>query len=59
MYNNVSENKRYNYSLLCDRERYLWPNNKKIAIYFAINVEHFSFGDGLGAVVNKKTLSLM
>jgi peptidoglycan/xylan/chitin deacetylase (PgdA/CDA1 family) len=54
MYNNVSENKRYNYSLLCDRDRYLWPNNKKIAIYFAINVEHFSFGDGLGAVVNKK-----
>ncbi len=26
-----------------------WPNGKGLAVYFAINLEHFAFGEGLGA----------
>jgi allantoinase len=28
---------------------YDWPNGTRLAVYIAINVEHFSFGEGLGA----------
>ena len=28
---------------------YTWPDGKRLAVYFALNLEHFSFGEGLGA----------
>jgi peptidoglycan/xylan/chitin deacetylase (PgdA/CDA1 family) len=40
---------RYDYSPLRDRADYWWPNGRKLAVYFALNLEHFSFGEGLGA----------
>jgi peptidoglycan/xylan/chitin deacetylase (PgdA/CDA1 family) len=40
---------RYGYSPLRERPDYAWPNGKKLAVYFALNLEHFSFGEGLGA----------
>jgi allantoinase len=40
---------RYDYSALRDRPKYSWPSGKRLAVYFALNLEHFSFGDGLGA----------
>jgi allantoinase len=40
---------RYNYSALPLRPRYRWPGDKGLAVYFAINLETFEFGAGLGA----------
>ena len=30
------------------RPKYSWPNGAKVAVYIAFNIEHFSFGVGLG-----------
>jgi peptidoglycan/xylan/chitin deacetylase (PgdA/CDA1 family) len=40
---------RYDYVPLRGRPYYSWPGGKKLAVYFALNLEHFSFGEGLGA----------
>ncbi|HZQ01204.1 MAG TPA: polysaccharide deacetylase family protein [Reyranella sp.] len=40
---------RYEYVPLRGRPDYDWPEGKKLAVYLAVNLEHFSFGEGLGA----------
>ena len=40
---------RYRYVPLRGRPNYRWPGEKGLAVYFALNLEHFSFGEGLGA----------
>jgi peptidoglycan/xylan/chitin deacetylase (PgdA/CDA1 family) len=40
---------RYDYVPLRGRANYTWPAGKGLAVYFALNLEHFSFGEGLGA----------
>lgn len=40
---------RYDYHPLPSRPVYDWPGGKRLAIYIALNLEHFSFGEGLGA----------
>jgi allantoinase len=40
---------RYDYSPIRGRARYQWPNGAGLAVYVAVNLEHFSFGEGLGA----------
>ena len=40
---------RYRYVPLRGRPTYRWPGEKGLAVYFALNLEHFSFGEGLGA----------
>jgi len=40
---------RYAYSALPLRPRYRWPGEKGLAVYFALNLETFEFGAGLGA----------
>lgn len=44
-----SHHGRYAYSALPDRPFYRWPGGKGLAVYIALNLETFSFGDGLGA----------
>ena len=39
---------RYDYSPIVDRPNFDWPGGKRIAFYVALNVEHFTFGGGLG-----------
>ncbi len=39
---------RYTYSPISERPDYHWPDGKRLAVYFALNIEHFSFGEGLG-----------
>lgn len=39
---------RYDYSALPTRADYSWPDNRRLAVHFSLNVEHFSFGEGLG-----------
>ena len=40
---------RYAYSPITARPVYDWPQGKRLAIYVAINLEWFAFGEGLGA----------
>ncbi|MCX7197643.1 MAG: polysaccharide deacetylase family protein [Proteobacteria bacterium] len=39
---------RYDYSPISARPDYSWPGGKRLAVHFCLNVEHFSFGEGLG-----------
>jgi len=40
---------RYGYVPLRGRADYTWPNDRRLAVYFALNLEHFAYGEGLGA----------
>lgn len=40
---------RYDYSAINDRPDYTWPNGNRLAVYIGLNLEHFAFGEGLGA----------
>lgn len=40
---------RYDYVPIRGRPTYEWPNGHQLAIYIAVNLEHFAFGEGLGA----------
>lgn len=40
---------RYEYSPISTRKPYEWPNGKRLAVYLGLNLEHFAFGEGLGA----------
>ena len=40
---------RYPYSPIAARPAYDWPGGKRLAVYIGLNLEWFSFGEGLGA----------
>jgi allantoinase len=40
---------RYAYSPIAARTPYDWPNGTRLAVYLGLNLEHFAFGEGLGA----------
>lgn len=40
---------RYPYSPISSRPVYDWPDGKRLAVYVGLNLEWFSFGEGLGA----------
>ena len=40
---------RYPYSPIPSRPVYDWPGRKRLAVYIALNLEWFAFGEGLGA----------
>src|SRR5580693_3611327 len=44
-----SNHGRYSYRPITDRPDYSWPNGRRLAVYVALNLEHFAFGEGLGA----------
>ena len=39
---------RYDFSPITERPVYDWPNGTRLAIHFSLNVECFSFGEGVG-----------
>jgi peptidoglycan/xylan/chitin deacetylase (PgdA/CDA1 family) len=43
---------RYPYSAIISRPDYRWPGKKRLAVYIALNLEHFAFGEGLGAILS-------
>jgi allantoinase len=45
----LSHHHRFDYSPVTNRGPFEWPGGKRLAVYVALNLEHFSFGDGLGA----------
>jgi peptidoglycan/xylan/chitin deacetylase (PgdA/CDA1 family) len=40
---------RYDYSPIVARRGYSWPGGARLAVYVGLNLEHFAFGEGLGA----------
>jgi peptidoglycan/xylan/chitin deacetylase (PgdA/CDA1 family) len=40
---------RYDYVPITRRPDFDWPDGKRLAVYLAVNHEHFAFGEGLGA----------
>jgi allantoinase len=40
---------RYDYTAVTRRPVYDWPNGRRLAVYIGLNLEHFAFGEGLGA----------
>ena len=40
---------RFAYSPITRRPRWRWPNGAGLAVYIGFNLEHFAFGEGLGA----------
>jgi peptidoglycan/xylan/chitin deacetylase (PgdA/CDA1 family) len=40
---------RYDYHRWRGRPAYAWPNGARLALYLGVNLEHFAFGEGLGA----------
>jgi len=39
--------KRYRYSAITHRQPFRWPNGARLALYFALGIEDYSFGEGL------------
>jgi peptidoglycan/xylan/chitin deacetylase (PgdA/CDA1 family) len=42
---------RFPYSAITRRPDYAWPGGRRLAVYLGLNLEHFSFGEGLGAAL--------
>ena len=47
----VNEHLRYPYSSIVSRPDYTWPNGCRLAVYVALNIEQFSYGEGKGAAI--------
>jgi hypothetical protein len=45
----IPESSRFGYSAITQRPDFTWPNGKRLAVYIGFNLEHFAFGEGLGA----------
>lgn len=45
----LTQHNRYDYAPITDRPVFTWPQGNGLAIYLGINLEHFAFGQGLGA----------
>lgn len=40
---------RFGYSAITSRPGYRWPGGAGLAVYIGFNIEHFAFGEGMGA----------
>jgi allantoinase len=38
---------RYEHSAIIRRPHFRWPNQARLAVYFALGVEHYAFGEGM------------
>ncbi|HEY9645090.1 MAG TPA: polysaccharide deacetylase family protein [Chroococcidiopsis sp.] len=47
----LKDHGRYRYSPITARPDYSWPGGRRLAVYIALNLEHFAFGEGLGATL--------
>ncbi|MEM9779718.1 MAG: polysaccharide deacetylase, partial [Pseudomonadota bacterium] len=45
----VTDHGRYGFTAITKRADYDWPQGKRLAVYIGLNLEHFAFGEGLGA----------
>ncbi len=42
---------RFDYQAINQRGNYVWPNGARLAVYLGFNLEHFAFGEGMGASI--------
>ena len=47
----LSTHGRFDYEGVNQRKSYRWPNGAGLAVYLGFNIEHFAFGEGLGAAI--------
>lgn len=47
----VADHGRFPYRGIKERPDYQWPGGARLAVYLGYNIEHFSFGEGLGAAL--------
>jgi allantoinase len=47
--NKLNSHGRFAYTAITKRPSYVWPGGKRLAVYIGFNLEHFAFGEGLGA----------
>lgn len=45
----LESHRRFSYRPITERPDYSWPDGNRLAVYIGFNVEHFEFGQGLGA----------
>lgn len=45
----LPQHDRYDYCAITDRPDFQWPGRRRLAVYLGVNLEHFAFGQGLGA----------
>jgi peptidoglycan/xylan/chitin deacetylase (PgdA/CDA1 family) len=45
---------RYAYSPITERVDYSWPEGKRLALYFGVNVEHFAFARGMHHAISRE-----
>lgn len=46
---NLPSHNRYDYQPITRRPSFGWPEGSGLAVYFGVNLEHFAFGEGMGA----------
>lgn len=49
--NLLPDHGRFAYRPITRRPDYRWPNGAGLAVYIGFNIEHFAFGEGLGAMI--------
>ncbi len=47
----LADHGRFAYRGIHDRPDYHWPGGARLAVYLGYNIEHFAFGEGLGAAL--------
>ena len=45
----IPDSGRFGYSAITRRPDFSWPEGQRLAVYIGFNLEHFAFGEGLGA----------
>jgi allantoinase len=46
---------RFKYSAIKKRPVFDWPGNKRLAVYIAVNIEHFPYGVQCGVDLDRQT----
>ena len=51
----LTDHGRFSYSGIAKRKSFEWPGGKHIALYIALNIEHFPYGEGGGIDLDRET----
>lgn len=53
--NTIKYHNRFPYSGIPTRVDFTWPNDKRLALYIALNIEHFPYGEPTGIDLDRET----